>query len=377
MAWKEWPVSEQRLVLVHRVVHGDHAVAGVAREMGVSRKTAYKWIDRYRADPLAMLCDRSRRPVRSPHRCDAHIEQAVLAVHDEHRWGARKIHRLLCDRGLVMPSTRTTAAILKRHGRVGRPAPPQQPTTQRFERPAPNDLWQLDHKGVIEIDRRRCYPLAVIDDHSRYCLCLKPAFDVTVASAWSILWELMGEVGMPSGLLCDNAFSASIGLSWFDEKLVRLGIRPVHGRPRHPQTQGKIERFNGSVQRELIDFNARRDSVAHFEEDARVWRRTYNTLRPHKALDDQPPISRWQPSHRVRPDSVPPATYPPGATLRKVTQVGDVYYRQTRILVGRALARQQVRIVEREHDIAILYAEHLVRVINHDQLGGGKTYKLM
>jgi len=183
-------------------------------------------------------------------------------------------------------------------------------------------------------------------------------------------------MGLPDAILCDNAFSAPIGLSWFDEKLVRLGIRPLHGRPYHPQTQGKIERFNGTAQRELIDFGARRDNVEHFNADADRWRMTYNTLRPHESLADAPPITRWQQSRRLRPAALPPVVYPPHAILRKVTQVGDVYYAGTRILVGRSLARQQVRIIAGEHDIAIYYCSHLLRVISRELLSDKRSYKL-
>ena len=302
----------------------------------------------------------------------------MLEVHDQHRWGARKIHRLLADRGQSMPSIRTTAAILKRHGRVAAPPPLPQEASIRFERSKPNDLWQLDHKGPVEIARRKYMPLAVIDDHSRYCLCFTPAPDIGMATTWSILWSLFGEMGLPTAILCDNAFSAPVGLSWLDEKLVRLGIRPIHGRPYHPQTQGKVERFNGSAQRELIDFAARRDCVEHFSEDAAAWRHVYNTLRPHESLGDLPPITRWHVSPRSRPSSLPAVQYPPGARLRKVTQVGDVYYRQTRILVGRCLARQFVQVIERDYDIAIYYAKHLVRTIPTDQLQLHRTtYKLI
>lgn len=376
MPWKELSVSEQRLVLVQRVTQFGQPVSAAARQMGISRKTAYKWIARHRVDPHAVLADRSRRPHTSPGRADDDVEQAVLAVHDQYNWGARKIHRLLSAEGQAVPSVRTTAAILKRHDRVGEtPPPPPADALGSFERSAPNELWQLDHKGPLEIGRRKHHPLVVIDDHSRYCLCFRAAADKTVASTWSILWDLLGEVGLPAALLCDNFFSASIGLSDFDQRLVRLGIRPIHGRPYHPQTQGKVERLNGTAQRELIGFNARRDSVANFDSDAQAWRRVYNTLRPHESLDDAPPVTRWSISPRRRPDVLPAMEYPPGVVLRKVSKMGDVHYRQTRILIGQALARQFVRVEEREHEIALYYGPQLVRVIGNEQLTGRRTYK--
>jgi len=187
MAWKEWPVAEQRLVLVHRVLKFKQSVSSVARELGVSRKTAYKWIARHREDPLAKLEDRSRRPKRSPRRSGAGVEAAVVAVHDEHRWGARKIHRVLRDRGQTVPSLRTCASILKRHDRVGKTRSEDDAATVRFERSKPNQLWQLDHKGAVEIGRRRYMPLAVLDDHSRYCLCFSALPDVTMPTTWSML----------------------------------------------------------------------------------------------------------------------------------------------------------------------------------------------
>jgi len=182
-------------------------------------------------------------------------------------------------------------------------------------------------------------------------------------------------LALPAALLCDNAFSAPIGLSWFDAQLVRLGIRPIHGRPYHPQTQGKVERLSGTAQRELIGFAARRDSVENFCADATAWRHVYNTIRPHESLGDAAPMTRWTISPRRRPDTLPPVTYPAGALLRKVTQVGDVYYQQIRILVGVALAREFVRIEERADEIAIYYSTHLVRVIAHTMLTGKRTYK--
>jgi transposase InsO family protein len=377
-------VSEQRWVLVQRILQLHQSVSAVAREFGVSRKTAYKWIKRYRRDPDQRLVDRSRRPHRSPGRSAAAVEQAVLGVHDRHRWGARKIHRVLQDQsttttGLMpsIPSIRTLAAILKRHDRVGIKAQPPPPADTRFERPVPNALWQLDHKGVVEVDRRRFRPLTVIDDHSRYCLCFSPMSDLTTTSTWQRLWILFGEVGLPDAILCDNAFAGTIGISGFDAMLVRLNIQPIHGRPYHPQTQGKVERLHGTIQRELINFDARRDSLQNFTADCERWRRTYNTLRPHESLGDVPPVGRWRPSERKRPEVLPPVSYEPHAMLRRVSQVGDISYRQARIVVGRSLARQFVEVRQSEHDVRVYYGWKTIRVIPNDQLGHPRTNKII
>lgn len=375
MPWKESTVSEQRLVLVHRVVELHQSVSQVAREMGVSRKTAYKWVKRYDADRTTSMSDRSRRPRCSPGKVGDGVESCVLQWRDQHRWGPRKIYRLMREGSSPPPSVRTIATILKRNGRVGLPLPAEAPATMRFERSEPNQLWQMDHKGPVEIARRKYAPLVVMDDHSRYCLRLHPAADKGMLNAWSILWDLFGEVGLPESILADNAFNGEIGLSWMDVRLVRLGIRPIHGRPYHPQTQGKVERLNGTINRELIDFNVRRDCLEHFVDDSELWRRRYNTLRPHEALGDEPPASRWKPSPRLRPAELPPVQYPADAVLRKVTQVGDIYYHSRRILVGRALEREHVRIEQRQNDIEVYYGWKLIRVLGHNELGPRRCFK--
>jgi hypothetical protein len=107
-----------------------------------------------------------------------------------------------------------------------------------------------------------------------YALAFVPTSDRTMATTFNALWDLFGDVGLPEAILCDNAFGSlgRPGLSAFDAKLVRLGIKPLHGRPYHPQTQGKVEAFHGSVMRELVRRHARLDDAGHFAADAEAWR---------------------------------------------------------------------------------------------------------
>src|SRR5689334_20581342 len=245
MPWKVTPVSELRIALVHCVRTLGRSVAQAARDFDVSRKTANKWLAVYDADPARPLLDRSRRPARSPHKTDDALQQLILDTRKQFNWGPRKIHAYLLTRQHELPSIRTVASILKRNGCVD---PPTQPPgdLQRFQRPAPNDLWQIDHKGPIQVERRKLLPLSILDDHSRYCLAFEPLEDRTMARAWTVLWNVLGDVGLPNSILTDNAFNTMgidrpVGLSWFDARLIRLGIRPIHGRPYHPQTQGKVE----------------------------------------------------------------------------------------------------------------------------------------
>lgn len=374
MPWKVAPVSEIRTALIHYVRTQHHRVVDAARAFGVSRKTAYKWLARYdhQQQPGQPLVDRSRRPTRSPAKTADAIEQLIVQARARFNWGPRKIHAYLRERQHTLPSIRTVAAILKRNGCID-PPPPPAADPQRFERPAPNDLWQIDHKGPVSVQRQKLVPLSILDDHSRYCLAFEPLVDRTMARAWTVLWDVFGDVGLPGAILTDNAFNTMgidrpVGLSWFDARLIRLGIRPLHGRPYHPQTQGKVERLHGSIQRELLDFNARRDSTQHFIADARAWRETYNHLRPHEALGDRTPATRWRPSDRKRPDELPEPAYAAGALLRTVCQEGVVRFAGCRILVGRGISSQVVRIEEHDAGLNIFYCDHALRSLSTEQL---------
>lgn len=277
---------------------------------------------------------------------------------------------------------RTVTAVLGRHGRLQDKTPvkpPSDPAPGRFEREQPNSLWQMDHKGPVEMGvghtRVRHHPLTVLDDHSRFCLCFEPLPDKTLETAWPVLWRVFGEFGLPEAILSDRAFASDRhGVSVFDQRLIRLGIKPIHGRAYHPQTQGKVERLHGTLDYEFIDFNARRDNLEHFLADRDVWRRTYNLIRPHESLGDEPPIGRYRRSTTPRPacgmDDLPEMVYPAGSVLRRVSQVGDIHYARVRLALSRSLARQQVRVEDGETEVKVYYGPKLLRVIHHDQLVG-------
>jgi transposase InsO family protein len=366
MPWKVDPVPAQRIALVHAVRTAGLSVAEAARRHGVSRRTAHKWLARHDTDPDAPLADRSRRPRSSPARTPDDAQRAVLEARDRWGWGPRKLHAVLKAEGRPAPPPRTIAAILRRRGRAAAAAPAAaDPPPQRFERPAPHELWQLDFQGPLEVERRRVAPLAILDDHRRYGLALRPDTDMTSATVQAALGDLFGDVGRPEPLRCDHAFSArntAVGLSAFDAWLIQLGIRPVHGRACHPQTQGKIERFHGTLERALWP-TARRDLLAHFAADLERWRPVSNAVRPHEALGDEPPAARWRPSARRRPATVPEVADPAGAELHTVGQAGDVSHHRSRVLVGQGLAGQRVRVVDTGSQVEVYYGPHRVRSI--------------
>lgn len=370
MPWGTSTVSELRTAFVHAVRTTGRPVTQVAEEFRISRKTAYKWLARF--DQQRPMTDASRKPLHSPRRTSDPLEGAVLAVRDQFGWGPRKIVAYLTNNQQPAPPVRTAAAILRRHNRITPKTALVPEEVQRFERPQPNQLWQLDFKGFIEINRQKVYPLTILDDHSRFLLALRCGTDQTYASAWNGLWDALGEYGLPDQLLCDNAFGThgreAPGLSWFEARLIRLGIRPIHGRAYHPQTQGKIERLHGTLEREVFP-RLPHNALPVFQAGLDRWRReVYNAVRPHEALGDAAPLSRWRPSARVRPSALPSIEYPSGAVVRKVAATGDIRWRCARILAGHGLVGEYVRVEESNGTVELYYGTHRLRQVPLDRL---------
>jgi len=377
MPWKVGTMSELRLNFVQEVVELRRSVASVCRKYGISRKTGHKWLKRYQASGVGDLEDHSRRPHHSPARTAASVEEEVLRIRDTFGWGAPKIWAHLRNQGearsqRTLPSERTIGLILGRHGRVTKEPPPGLTTPQFFERSTPHELWQCDFKGPLEVERRRVYPFTVLDDHSRYLLALKVCNDVQMKTAWEVLWATFAEYGLPEQMLCDGAFAASHAgiptVSWIEGQMIRLGIGPVHGRAYHPQTQGKVERLHGTLEREVWP-HVDRGNRQHFARQVERWRReVYNPVRPHEALDGRPPLSRFAPSPRVRPAFLPEVSYPSGCEVRKVANGGDISWRGYRILVGAGLTGERVRVEDRDHEVAVFFSWKQIRQVPHDEL---------
>jgi len=299
---------------------------------------------------------------------------AIIGERSRRHWGARKIRKRLEMLGEKPPSERTVNRILKREGlqdsRRIKPEPPQ-----RFERSRPNALWQMDHKSAIRGKwRSRAVPFSVLDDHSRYLLCLRSLADKGLDSTWRWLWELFGEVGLPEAILSDNdmVFAGRNGPSQVEARLMRLGIEVIHGRPYHPQTQGKVERFNGTLQRELLRDGIFEDS-SDLQESFDQFRYEYNFERPHEALYLEVPASRYFPSNRQRPSVLPEVSYPEGALLRKVDPGGRISFHNERIEVGRGISGECVEIREAEFGFEVYYGEY--RILGFVPGGERKPYR--
>jgi transposase InsO family protein len=368
------PVADQRAAFL-ALLSGRRCPFGEAcRRFGISRTTGYKWRGRAAGPRPQPLLDRPRRPRSCPRQTPADVEQAILGAHDAYGWGARKVHAHLA--GLPgLPCCRAVHKVLARNGRSGGAAPKAPPV--RFERSAPNHLWQVDFKGPLVLGQAKGYLLSVLDDHSRYLLALALCADQTMASAWAVLWAAFGEAGLPEAILSDNGFGprgpSAGGLSWLEARLVRLGVQSIHGRAYHPQTQGKVERLHRTLQEELLDRLDLGRPRAELAEALRAWRCVvYNATRPHEALGNEPPQSRWYPSERPRPLRLPPVRYPEGTPTRKVMQRGEVSWRGFELMVGAGLVGERVGVSEQDGAVVLSYGTRTLRRLALDQLRPGR-----
>jgi transposase InsO family protein len=263
-------------------------------------------------------------------------------------WGARKLVRIMeRDQGLKL-ALRTAEHILRRTGYTKPREALEKPLT-RFEREACGMLLQMDFKGLPSSVPYSL--LTVLDDHARYCFCLAPVPDKTAKSVTRVLWELFGEHGLPQQMLMDNGdcWGTTQGLmpTRFEVWLMKLGVKPIHGRPSHPQTQGKVERFHGTVKAELGA-----GLVQPTMEAARLvlepFVSRYNWVRPHDALGGETPGSMYRALCKRRPAKLPEHQIPEGKLSRKVDGDAVMCFKGRQYKVGRGLIGERVVLDETE-----------------------------
>jgi len=347
MPWKTVSVVEQRREFVRLAHSGTLAMSELCRRFEISRQTGYRLVRRFALEGEAGLLDRSRRPHASPKRVAAVTEAQVLAVRDRHpAWGGRKIARRLRDSGVPeVPAASTVTEILRRHDRLDAAECERHRPFHRFERAAPNELWQMDFKGHFALERGRCHPLTVLDDHCRYSLGLRACGDEQERTVRTELTALFRRYGLPLMMLADNGSPYTALGVW----LMQLGIELRHGRPRHLQTQGKEERFHRTLHREVLQHNHFTDLAAcqvAFEQ----WRRVYNEERPHEALGLAVPASRYRPSGRSFPDRLPAPDYAASNEIRRVSPDGYLRFHGRQHKMSQAFAGHQVAVRPTQSD---------------------------
>jgi transposase InsO family protein len=355
----------QRTELVSLARGQGISVTELSRRFGVSRKTVYKWTERQAAgEPLE---DRSRRPERSPLKTTLSIEEAVVELRRDHPcWGGRKLAKVLSNQGHAdVPAPSTITDILRRHGLLAPPTTRPQQRWQRFEHPSPNDLWQMDFKGPIDVGQGRCDPLTVLDDHSRYNLVLLATTDQRGATVKTALTDTFRRFGLPLRMNMDNGnpwgipSGRSRDLSTFAIWLVRVGIRLSWSAPAHPQTNGKEERFHRSFKAEVVRGRAFAD-IDQAQQSFDRWRAIYNDVRPHEAIGMAVPADRYRPSPRSFPEALPAIEYAPQDIPMNVDQRGRIKLLRRPFVVSKALGGHIIAARPRDAEDGVydLYFSH-------------------
>ena len=355
MTWRVSTVVDQRRELVEAVIADAGRVGQVSQRAGVSRQTAYKWLARYKAEGDAGLQDRSRRPKVSPRRTPGEMEERVCELRRRHpAWGGRKLHyrlKALDIEGVPSPSAITD--ILARNGLLS-PERRLKRDWQRFEAQQPNQIWQMDFKGDFALSAGRCYTLTVLDDHSRFNLCLRACPDQRGETVRSQLLPVFATYGLPETILVDNGPPWGSGYSLqphtrFAAWLMRLGVYVSHGRPYHPQTRGKDERFHRSLDLEVLG-DKRWLGLDEVQRALDPWRQVYNYERPHEALGYLVPAGRYLVSPRILPSALPALEYLTTDEVRKVQTTGDISFRGREVRIGKAFQGEAVALRATEED---------------------------
>lgn len=343
MPWESRTVEKQREEFAQAALECSNFSA-LCREFGIDRSTGYKWKKRY--EEAQPLCDKSRRPHTSPSRTPESIEQRILALRAENPgWGAKIIHSVLSLQGVQnMPCVKTVNNILHRHGCIRPEESLKHRPFQRFEKEHCNQMWQADFKGEFRMaDGNYCFPLDILDDHSRFAIRIAP--DLTTANVViPTFLSAFREFGLPDSILSDNGAQFAgfkKGYTQFERWLMDLDVLPIHGRIKHPQTQGKIERFHRTMKQELLNHTTIAN-LADAREKFAVWREKYNTVRPHEALGMKRPADVYVPGRRAFQEKVEAYEYGGAYHVIKVNSWGYVRFDSWQIYLSETMIGQYI-----------------------------------
>lgn len=305
MPWERRTVEDQRREFAQAALECSNFSA-LCREYGITRRTGMKWKARYEAqEPLS---DRSRRPNSSPTRTPEAVERRILELRTENPgWGAKTLRKVLENQGEQnLPCVKTVNNILHRHGCISPEESQKRQPFTRYEKEKCNMMWQTDFKGEFRMeDNNYCYPLTIIDDHSRFSIKIAPRLS-TKNVVIPVFTEVFHEYGLPDSILSDNGSQFAgfrKGYTQFERWLMDLDILPIHGRIKHPQTQGKIERFHRTMKQELLN-HVSISNIDDAEAQFLDWREKYNNIRPHEALGMKTPGQVYIASPKAYPEQI-------------------------------------------------------------------------
>jgi putative transposase len=354
MPWKDLRPMDERVLFVADYVRELYSFSELCARYGVSRKTGYKWVDRYGREGVEGLEERSRRPLSQPTQLPYAVQQSIIHLRGSRRTelGPKKIQTRLRERypDQPLPSRTTIYNVLKRAGLI----PPRR--TRRRVAPSgavvdgikvPNGLWSADFKGqFLTGDGHWCYPLTVMDHASRYLLGCQGLPGTRGAETRAVFERLFRRNGLPERLRTDNgvpfASLGSAGLSRLSIWWIRLGIVPERIKPGHPQQNGRHERMHRTLKRAAAQPPAPNARAQQQRFD--VFRRHYNAERPHEALAQRTPASLYTPSPRSYPARLPEMIYPSYMHPHRICDTGLIYWNAWRIYVGYLLAGEHVGV---------------------------------
>lgn len=373
MPWEARSKAMLREEFVKEVLAKQGTKSELCRKYGISRPTGDKWVERYKNGES--LEDRSKAPFKTANRISPDMEEKIINYRNTYpAIGAVKIRRMMEDEGYQnLPSASTFNNVFKRNGLIDKEDSQSSTPFKRFEKEEPNDMWQGDFKGHFAMKNgQRCHPLNIIDDCTRFNLCSDPLPNETLEGILPSMKRIFCEYGLPKVFLCDNGNPwgtvQSTGFTKFEVWLMDLGILTIHGRIHHPQTQGKEERYNRTMTRELLKHT-------EFENFADAWmkcseyRQFYNEKRPHYALSLKTPASQYTPSPRKYIDKIAPWEYGNEYRLVRVKSTGYFNYGGQGYFLSEAFGGKQIAVREsaKPDCITLIYRNFKIGRINVDK----------
>ena len=364
MPWMETSPMEQRERFIHDYQEALYTMVELCARYGISRKTGYKWLERFAEAGRQGLQERSRAPHTCPHRIDELVAALLCGARRQHpHWGPAKLLDWLRPRypGIELPAISTAGDLLARRGLV-KPRRRRRHYTHPGVVPAtttqPNDLWTADFKGHFRTrDGVYCYPLTIADQHTRYLLVCHGLLSTKGREVRPVFERLFREYGLPRAIRTDNgvpfATTGIHGLSQLNVWWLRLGIQHQRILPAHPQQNGAHERMHKTLKGEAI--RPPRATLATQQRAFTAFRHLYNTERPHAALGGRTPASLYCPSRRTYPRILPPIEYPGHFLVKRVTNAGTIRFKKRLVFIANSLKQLPIGLEEVADGIWSIY----------------------